>query len=87
MWLGIFPGLEETDYVLMFFFLRNYEWKVRDKKNVSLGNTIICKRLHHETSIFPRVKKIIREHTSTKKIKFQAVRADLKILKKGTIQI
>lgn len=32
MWLGRIPGCEETDYVLMLFFLLNYEYKVWDKK-------------------------------------------------------
>ena len=42
MWLDRIPGFEETDYVLMFFFLLSYEYRVQDKKNISLGNTMIC---------------------------------------------
>lgn len=30
MWLDLFPGCEEANYVLIFF-LSNYEYKVRDK--------------------------------------------------------
>lgn len=38
-------------------------------------------------SILPRFKKIIREQASTKEIDFQAMRADLKILKRDTIHL
>lgn len=34
MWLDIIPGCEETDYVVTFFFLLNYENKVETKKYI-----------------------------------------------------